>query len=231
VPQLVTCVWVGYPNNLVPMLHDFHGSPVAGGTYPAEIWKAFVQSALKQLPDGQPQSFQAPPSLDAAARKVAWRDGRVELDNGWCRETTEVVYFASNGPGRTANCKPNEVDVPRVIGRPVDAAVARLAGQPLEARLVYKPAKPLQKLGVVIAQYPAGGTLSAHQRVLLVVAKPLHGVIPRVVGLSVAQAKAKLARKKLSVLVEGAGKVIRQDPPAGVAAAPGLSVKLSAQAG
>jgi membrane peptidoglycan carboxypeptidase len=231
VPQLVTCVWVGYPNNLVPMLHDFHGSPVAGGTYPAEIWKAFMQSALRYLPDGQPRYFQAPPSLYASPRKVAWRNGQVELDNGWCRETTEVVYFASNGPGKTANCKPNEVDVPRVVGQPVAAAVARLAGQPLEAKLVYKPARPLQKLGVVVAQYPAGGTLSSHQRVLLVVAKPLHGVIPKVVGLSVAKAKAKLARRKLSVLVEGAGKVVRQDPPAGVAAAPGLSVRLSARAG
>jgi penicillin-binding protein 1A len=231
VPQLVTCVWVGYPDNLVPMLHDFHGQPVAGGTYPAEIWKAFMQSALPQLPDGQPQYFAAPPSLYAAPRRVAWRDGQIELDNGWCRETTEVVYFASNGPGKTANCKPNEVDVPRVVGQSVSAAVARLAGQPLEAKLIYKPAKPLQKLGVVVAQYPAGGTLSSHQRVLLVVAKPLHGVIPKVVGLSVAQAKAKLARKKLSVLVEGAGRVIRQDPPAGVAAAPGLSVRLSARVG
>jgi penicillin-binding protein 1A len=231
VPQLVTCVWVGYPNNLVPMLYDYHGGPVAGGTYPAEIWKAFMESALKTLPDGQPQSFAAPPSLYASARKVTWRDGQVELDNGYCRETSEVVYFASTGPARTATCKPNEVDVPRVVGQPVAAAEARLAAQPLEAKLVYKPAKPLQKLGVVLAQYPAGGTLSSHQRVLLVVAKPLHGVIPMVVGLSVAQAKAKLARRQLAVLVEGDGKVVRQDPPAGVAAAPGLSVRLSVRAG
>jgi penicillin-binding protein 1A len=231
VPQLVTCVWVGYPNNLVPMLHDFHGSPVAGGTYPAEIWKAFMTSALKVLPDGGPQSFPAPPALYASPRKVTWRDGRLELDNGYCRQTSEVVYFASGGPARTANCKPNEVDVPRVVGQPVAVAEARLAAQPLEAKLVYKPAKPLQKLGVVLAQYPASGTLSSHERVLLVVAKPLHGVIPKVVGLSVAQAKAKLARRKLAVLVEGEGKVVRQDPPAGVAAAPGLSVRLSVRRG
>src|SRR5207244_2379564 len=35
VPQLVTCVWVGYPNRLVPMLHDFHGGPLGGGRVPA----------------------------------------------------------------------------------------------------------------------------------------------------------------------------------------------------
>ncbi len=38
-PQLVTAVWVGYPNKLVPMTSQFHGRPVAGGTFPALIWK------------------------------------------------------------------------------------------------------------------------------------------------------------------------------------------------
>ena len=42
-PQLVTAVWVGYPNKLVPMTNQFHGDPVAGGTYPAMIWKTFMQ--------------------------------------------------------------------------------------------------------------------------------------------------------------------------------------------
>ena len=34
-------VWVGYPNKLVPMETEFNGEPVAGGTYPAGIWKTF----------------------------------------------------------------------------------------------------------------------------------------------------------------------------------------------
>jgi beta-lactam-binding protein with PASTA domain len=67
--------------------------------------------------------------------------------------------------------------------------------------------------------------------VLIVVAKPLHGVIPKVIGLSVAQAKLALTRQRLSALVEGTGKVVGQDPPAGVAAAPGLSVRLSVARG
>ena len=43
-PQLVVAVWVGYPNTLVPMLTEFHGDPVAGGTYPALIWKSFMET-------------------------------------------------------------------------------------------------------------------------------------------------------------------------------------------
>jgi penicillin-binding protein 1A len=231
VPQLVTCVWVGYPAGLVPMLHEFHGRAVAGGTLPAEIWKAFAQPALNQL-DAAPESFEPPPSLYASPRRVAWRDNQIELDNGYCRDTLEVVYFASRGPARTAGCKPNEVDVPRVVGRTVTAARARLAEMPLEAKLVFKPAKPRQRLGVVLAQFPAGGTLSSHQSVLLVVAKPLHGVVPQVVGLSVARAKARLAKAKLSAQADSdSGRVAAQDPPAGVAAAPGLAVRLSVRRG
>jgi penicillin-binding protein 1A len=40
-------VWVGYPNKLVPMKTEFNGEPVAGGTYPAGIWKTFMESVLK----------------------------------------------------------------------------------------------------------------------------------------------------------------------------------------
>ena len=34
-PQLAVAVWVGYPNTLRPMLTEFHGYAVAGGTFPA----------------------------------------------------------------------------------------------------------------------------------------------------------------------------------------------------
>src|SRR5207244_1006508 len=39
-PQLATAVWVGYPNRLQPMLAEYHGQAVAGGTFPAGIWRA-----------------------------------------------------------------------------------------------------------------------------------------------------------------------------------------------
>ena len=42
-PELVVAVWVGYPDALKPMLTEFDGEPVAGGTLPALIWKAFVE--------------------------------------------------------------------------------------------------------------------------------------------------------------------------------------------
>ena len=68
-----------------------------------------------------------------------------------------------------ADCKPNEVDVPSVVGDSVTDALRRLTAQPLTPSYVYKPAKPGQRLGFVVAQFPAKGTLSSYDRVMLVV--------------------------------------------------------------
>jgi penicillin-binding protein 1A len=43
-------IWVGYPNELKPMKTEFQGEPVAGGTYPAGIFKTFVESLLELDP-------------------------------------------------------------------------------------------------------------------------------------------------------------------------------------
>jgi penicillin-binding protein 1A len=42
--ELTVAVWVGYPNTLKPMKTEFRGGPVAGGTYPAEIWHDLMTS-------------------------------------------------------------------------------------------------------------------------------------------------------------------------------------------
>jgi len=40
-------VWVGYPNSVKSMKTDYGGAPVAGGTFPAQIWRAFVVGAVQ----------------------------------------------------------------------------------------------------------------------------------------------------------------------------------------
>ena len=46
-PEYTIAVWVGYPNEFKPMETEFHGEPVAGGTFPAGIFKTFVESILR----------------------------------------------------------------------------------------------------------------------------------------------------------------------------------------
>jgi penicillin-binding protein 1A len=228
-PQLVTAVWVGYPKGLRPMLTEYHGRPVAGGTFPAQIWKSFMESALAAI-DARPASFPSPPYLSASSRRVTYRDGQIELDNGRCRDVSLLVYFTGRGPAKTANCKLNEVEVPNVIGWHVDAARVRLSAQPLTAQVIYKPATAGQRVGVVVRQFPKTGTLSSFDKVTLVLAKPLHGTVPKIVGLNLRQARAKLRKLKLQSSIRfgdgKAGRVVAQEPRAGVAAAPGMIVRL-----
>jgi 1A family penicillin-binding protein len=67
VPQLATCVWVGYPQGARPM-RDVAGVPeVYGGTIPARIWHDFMTEATAGMPvDGFPRAsyeiYADPPS-------------------------------------------------------------------------------------------------------------------------------------------------------------------------
>ncbi|RKQ87688.1 penicillin-binding protein 1A [Solirubrobacter pauli] len=45
--EYTVAVWVGYPDKFKPMETEFQGEPVAGGTFPAGIWKSFMMSLLK----------------------------------------------------------------------------------------------------------------------------------------------------------------------------------------
>jgi len=165
------------------------------------------------------------------SRRVTYRDGQTELDNGRCRDVSMLVYFAGHNPPKTANCRPNEVEVPDVVGWRLDAARVRLNGQPLTPQLVYKPAKPGQRVDVVLRQFPRTGRLSSFDKVTLVLGKPLHGTVPQVVGLRLGQARAKLRKLKLHpALSFGTGKpgrVLAQKPRAGVAAAPGMKISIT----
>ena len=96
-PQLVTAVWVGYPKGLRPMLTEFHGRPVAGGTFPAQIWKSFMEPALERRRS-------AAGALPLAAVSSRWRRNASRiatvgsrLDNGRCRGISLLVYFSGAG--------------------------------------------------------------------------------------------------------------------------------------
>jgi penicillin-binding protein 1A len=49
--HLTVAVWVGFPDRLKPMLTDFGGAPVEGGTFPAVIWHDFMTAATTILDD------------------------------------------------------------------------------------------------------------------------------------------------------------------------------------
>jgi penicillin-binding protein 1A len=224
-PELAVAVWVGYPDRLRPMRTEFGGQPVAGGTLPALIWKEFVQSL-----EDEDTNFDAPPYLGAASTWVVKRGGQWWLDNGYCSGARLLVYFSGRAPDEAADCKPNEVTVPLVIGMTAEGAADRLAAQPLEANLAYAPAKPGKLPGIVVSQDPRGGGLSAHDTVTIWISKARDGLVPNFVGSNLEDANQELKRLELQARAVTApgptGVILRQSLRPGVAAAPGLRVRL-----
>jgi beta-lactam-binding protein with PASTA domain len=109
-------------------------------------------------------------------------------------------------------------------------AQARVAAQPLTAELVFKPAKPLQRPGIVVDQRPRTGYRSSYARIILVVTKATQGVIPNLVGRTLDDAQLRLKKLKVRTTIKWAGgtpgRVLEQRPRAGLAAAPGMKVEL-----
>jgi hypothetical protein len=208
------------------MLNEFNGEEVAGGTLPALIWKEFVE----KVPEDEDRFFEAPPYLGGVSQWVVRREGEWQLDNGYCRGARIVAYFSGEGPESEADCKPNEVSVPLVVGMTEAGAEAELASQPLEAKVVYRPAKAGALPGLVVDQEPRRGGLSAHDEVIVTVAKAQHGLLPNFVGSSLADAQREAKRLKIRLVAHTSpgreGTVLRQLPQPGVAVAPKLRVRL-----
>jgi penicillin-binding protein 1A len=55
-PDLATTVWIGYTRGEIPM-ENVHGIAVSGGSFPAEIWRLFMEPALDGV---EPTSFPEP---------------------------------------------------------------------------------------------------------------------------------------------------------------------------
>jgi penicillin-binding protein 1A len=114
-PDLVAAVWVGYPTRLRPMLTEFHGEAVAGGTYPALIFKSFMERALPYLERQREAKgvhggeFSDPPPDGWYDAAVVNRKGRILRDNGQCGNVFEVAFFPDRLPDRTAPCSAAEV--------------------------------------------------------------------------------------------------------------------------
>ena len=226
-PELAVAVWVGYPNELRPMKTEFNGQPVAGGTLPALIWKAFMTRAL----DGSlPQSFNPAPFLPAYDARVVFRDGRWRLDNGYCPNTRVMAFFGGRAPTSTATCYANEVSVPVLVGRSVESARVALEGVPLVPDVVYVPAKPRTRPGQVVRQSPRGGFLSANGTVRLWVSAARDGLVPNLVGSSLPDARELSRKLRLAVRVRygdgPSGTVLEQSVEPGIAARPGLPITL-----
>src|SRR4051794_18643625 len=153
--KLTVAVWVGYPDRLKYMKTEFHGGPVAGGTYPAEIWHDFMTSAIaidQQRHPNQPTdtsgattpSYVAPPSTSARAgpapprNPAALRGGPTPRGEGRPPPASAPRAHGPRDTGRApppaprGGCKPPRParpPAPAAPAPPRHSAAARSAGR------------------------------------------------------------------------------------------------------
>ena len=122
-----------------------------------------------RIRNDEPAYVEPPPYLSGTSKRVVRRDGRLFLDNGLCKGAQSLVYFSGRGPMRTANCKPNEVEVPDVVGQRIDIAQARLAAQPLGVVIAYQPAS--SSSASTTSSRRCGRAASSYDNLTLIISK------------------------------------------------------------
>jgi penicillin-binding protein 1A len=91
-PNLATTVWIGYTRGEIPM-ENVHGIAVAGGTFPAEIWREFMEPALEGVPDAE---FPEPDNWPTW-KPFTRGDYALSYDPYYRPETTETDEDGSEG--------------------------------------------------------------------------------------------------------------------------------------
>ncbi|HZD80668.1 MAG TPA: transglycosylase domain-containing protein, partial [Actinomycetota bacterium] len=245
IPQLVAAVWVGFPQGQISMAYPrVRISRVYGGTWPAQIWRAFMVNATKHIP------AKAFPSSN-----VTYVTVRVDVTQGCLANPytppaniQTIQYISGTEPQRI--CKEPRsyqfLAVPSVIGLKENQALATLQAAGFNITSQYRGSD--QPVGTVIAQDPAAGQQAQQtSTVTITVAKnpapspsPQQAIVPDVIGMSRSDAVAALQDAGFAVTVvkdhqcspsdpgchEQKGVVWSQDPSGGEQAREGTTVTI-----
>jgi len=94
IPQLSTSVWVGYPEERVPMVNINGLEEINGENYPLDIWSLYMQNAVSKFPE---QQFDVPnPSLDLEIKTDGLAYMKPPEPETTAEETTESTSGAEN---------------------------------------------------------------------------------------------------------------------------------------
>lgn len=103
-PDVAAVVWVGYPQAEIPM-DNVHGIAVSGGSFPAEIWRLFMERALRSSP---PRDWPEP------RRLVVWKPFR----RGPHAITPPPATTETTAPTPQAPSRKRPLDVPLLLRPP-----------------------------------------------------------------------------------------------------------------
>jgi penicillin-binding protein 1A len=103
-PQMTVAVWVGYPDTGKPMLKNFDGGPVEGGTYPAIIWHNFMVRALQIMVDeSAAKNHTTATNLGLQSITTAQQQSTSGTQNATATTQTQATNGASAGTAKIPN--------------------------------------------------------------------------------------------------------------------------------
>ena len=232
-PQLVTAVWVGYPAEKKAMT-DVHGIKVTGGSFPAEIWAAFMKKAL----EGTAVADFPKPSADKWVSVEVCAESH-QLPTEYCPQKVTMLLPVAERPTQTCSVHgPKEIPVPRVVGHTLTDA-KQILTQAHFLFTITDDHSSLEPAGTVVTQNPDSGSalMQGHTVTLFVSTGEGMATVPKVVGLDVATARGQLTGLGFT-LVENqvsddspAGTVLSQDPAPDSSVAAGSQVTLFVSTG
>jgi membrane peptidoglycan carboxypeptidase len=233
-PQLAAAIWVGYVKHATPMLTEYNGTPVFGGTLPAIAWSRFEQAALTGQPD---LSFENPTPPSSEPVLIDTANG-LRATASCPRARTEVLAL-DKVPGTWSHCSATIVTMPDLNGMYPGNAKRLIDRSGLVPKVQTRAAVAGEIAGHVIGQAPgASEPAEVGQIVHIYVArKVLLVTVPKVVGKSEAQARSALCVAGLQPVVEDtpitgtAGSVELQSPKALADAPRGAKVILEVVSG
>lgn len=208
---------------------------VAGGTWPTQIWQLFMLKAL----EGVPASTFPVPEVDVVKVKVDISRGC--LPNPYTPEDLIKTQSFIKDTQPTEICAepsgPVAAVVPDVVGFPQDEGIKLLENAGFKVTVKTEPSD-LYPPGRITRQSPAGGVEGqGGQEVTIWIARAASSAtVPNVVGMSEADAKAKLQEAGFKVLVDRdpacSGKntscrVTSQSPAEGTKASEGSEVQIT----
>jgi penicillin-binding protein 1A len=163
-PDLAAAVWVGYPEGSIEMKTSCYTTlcrptriQVSGGTWPTQIWGAFMARALA----GRPATpFAVPEDAGLIAVTIDSRTGCVATDSTPDQYRVTQHFDADNPP--SSSCAEITHAVPSVIGYSVSSAQSILTDNGFETSVVTeaqpKRSEARKNSGLVWKQTPAAGT-------------------------------------------------------------------------
>ncbi|MEA2433415.1 MAG: penicillin-binding protein, partial [Actinomycetota bacterium] len=253
-PDLVAAVWMGYPEGQIEMKPSCAGSTsacrvtrsltgqgVTGGSFPTQIWSAFMQAALS----GTPASSFVQPSGGFVTVAIDTRTGCLANKITPEEFKSDATFAAGTEPEESCRFIGDKKRVPNVIGFPADEAKTTLQRAGFAVAQVEEPTNSYPP-GIVVGQDPAADSKAPEgSTITLAVSVKDEGAdegdrvkVPSVLGMTSSEASATLREDGFTVVTireaesnkgqakKNSGRVWKQSPSSGAEVRRGSTVTI-----